>query len=277
MWRSLLYVPANVERFVLKAPTAGADAIILDLEDSVPDTEKDAARSGLLRAVESCGTAKGDVMVRINRPLDLAVRDLEAAIATPCRAILLPKVRNRAHIELLTEIIEARGSRIGIIAMIESTDAIANMREIASAPKVLGLIVGTEDLAAEIGCAPDSDLIRNVKLDMVTCATAAGISAIGLLGSVADFKDADKVRTTALASAANGFSGATCVHPSVVALLNTAFAPSDAELALAHRQIEAAKQARTVGRGSALVDGRMVDAPVLRRAERILEAAARRM
>lgn len=274
MWRSLLYVPANVPRFIEKAPSAGADAIVLDLEDSVPDAEKARARENLADAVERC-RGSADVLVRINRPLTLAVPDLETAIAAQCKAVFLPKVRNRAHIELLAEIIEERGGDIGVIAMVESAEAIAHLREIAAAPRVLGVIVGTEDIAAEIGCAPDSDIIRNVKLEMVAAAAASGVAAIGLLGSVADFKDQAKLQAIAQVSRANGFSGATCIHPSAVPILNVAFAPSDAELALAKRQIEAAAAARAAGRGSTSVDGRMVDAPVLRRAERLIAAAHR--
>jgi citrate lyase subunit beta/citryl-CoA lyase len=279
-WRSLLYVPANVQRFIEKAPLSGADAIILDLEDSLPLADKEASRQNLVSAVATCASAGAAVFVRINRPLDQAVRDLEAAIAAGARTILVPKAHGPEHIRLLAELsdsLDRNGDAepgISFIPLIETADAVARMHEIASsAPNVVGIIIGTEDLATEFACDPDGELMTTVKYQMVMAAAAAGIAAIGLLGSVANFKDLPKLRELALRSRRSGFSGATCVHPSVVPVLNEAFGPSDQEIELATRQLAAADQARSVGRGSVVVDGRMVDSPILRRAQRIMSMA----
>ena len=275
MWRSLLYVPANVERFIEKAQHANADAIILDLEDSVPAAHKGSARAQLSAAIQTCAQGGADVLVRINRPLELAVADLEAAMDAGCKAVLAPKVMGPDHVALLAEMIDERGGDIAIVAMVETANAVQYMHAIARAPRVCAMIVGTEDIAAEIGCAPDSDVLRTLKLNMVTACAAAGIAPLGLLDSVADFKDQERLRGVALEARANGYAGATCIHPSAVPILNAAFSPSEAELNLARRQLETAAAARAQGRGSAVVDGRMIDAPILRRAAQVLRVGER--
>lgn len=279
-WRSMLYVPANVRRFVEKAPQAGADAVILDLEDSVPAAAKETARAGLAEAVAICRQGRSDVVVRINRALPLAVRDVEAAVAAGVDGLLVTKVAGPEHLVLLTEMLddlEQSGSRrVVLVPMIETAAASLRMEVIAAAsPRVAGLLVGAEDLAAECGSAADDELIVMIKRRMVLAAVAAGVAALGTLGTVADFRDAAAVREVAMRSRRSGFTGATCIHPSLVPILNEAFSPSEAELSLARRQLAAAEEAAAAGRGSLEVDGRMVDEPILRRARRILAAAER--
>jgi citrate lyase subunit beta/citryl-CoA lyase len=276
-WRSLMYVPANVRRFVDKAPQAGADAVILDLEDSVPAAAKEAARAGLAAAVAVVRQGRSDVLVRINRPLPLAVRDIEAAVAAGADGIVVTKAAGPEHVGLVAETLDAlapaaEGARgIVLVPVIETAAAVPLMGAIAAAsPRVAGLLCGAEDLAAEIGCAADDEIVSAIKRQMVVAAVAAGIAPLGLLGTVADFRDPEAVRAVALRSRRAGFIGATCVHPSIVPVLNDAFAPAEAEVALARRQVEAAEAAAREGRGSFEVDGRMVDEPILRRARRIL-------
>lgn len=278
-WRSLLYVPANVRRFVEKAPQSGADAIILDLEDSVPAAAKADARAQLMDAVAVCRAGVGTVLVRINRSLPLAVRDIEAAAAAGADGLLVTKAAGAEHIRLLDEMLDELEQGGGsapmvLVPVIETASAVAVMAEIAAASKrIVGMLTGAEDLAAECGCTADDELIVMIKRQMVVAAAAAGIAPLGTLGSVADFRDAAKVREVALRSRRSGFTGGTCVHPSLVAILNAAFSPSEDEVALAKRQVAAAEEAAREGRGSLEVDGRMVDEPILRRARRVLAAA----
>jgi citrate lyase subunit beta/citryl-CoA lyase len=271
-WRSMLYVPANVPRFVAKAPTAGADAVLLDLEDSVPADRKAEARAALRDAVPTARSGGADVLVRVNRPLGLAVPDVEAAVEAGADGILLTKAMGAEHVALAAEMLE--GTRLVIVAMVETAAAIPKLPEIARAPRVAGLLVGAEDLAAECHAAPDDDLIVLAKRQMVLAAHAAGVAPFGTLGTVADYRDADRVRDLVARSKRSGFLGATCVHPSLVPILNEGFSPSAAEVDLARRQVEAAEEAAREGRGSFSVDGRMVDEPVLIRARRILAQAA---
>ncbi|MBK5957942.1 hypothetical protein CCR97_06930 [Rhodoplanes elegans] len=276
-WRSLMYVPANVRRFVEKAPQAGADAVILDLEDSVPAAAKDLARDALADSVAVVRQGPSQVLVRINRPLSQAVRDAEAAVAAGADGIVLTKAMGPEHVTLLAELLDVLapvpdGQRgIVIVPIIETAEAVPLIAAIAAAsPRVAGMLCGAEDLAAELGCAPDDETVAMIKRQMVIGCSAAGVAPLGLLGTVADFRDPEAVRAVALASRRAGFTGATCVHPAIVPVLNAAFAPTDAEVDLARRQVEAAEAAAREGRGSFAVDGRMVDEPILRRARRIL-------
>ncbi|RAI42094.1 hypothetical protein CH341_20350 [Rhodoplanes roseus] len=276
-WRSLMYVPANVRRFVDKAPQAGADAVILDLEDSVPAAAKEAARDGLAEAVGIVRQGPSQVLVRINRPLPQAVRDLEAAVAAGADGIVLTKAMGPEHVVLMAETLDllapvpVGGRGVVMVPIIETAEAVPLIGAIAAAsPRVAGMLCGAEDLAAELGCAPDDEIVSAIKRQMIIACAAAGIAPLGLLGTVADFRDPEAVREVALRSRRAGFTGATCVHPSIVPVLNQAFAPTEAELALARRQVEAAEAAAREGRGSFAVDGRMVDEPILRRARRIL-------
>jgi citrate lyase subunit beta/citryl-CoA lyase len=274
-WRSMLYVPANVPRFVAKAPTAGADAVVLDLEDSVPHDRKAEARAALREAVAEAGSAGADVLVRINRPLRLAVPDMEAAAAAGAQGIFLTKVMGPDHVRLAAEVLAQAGHRMVIVPMIETAAALLRVEEIARAsPMIAGLLVGAEDLALECRAASDDDLIVMAKRRMVIAAVAAGVAPLGTLGTVADYRDADRIRDLVARSRRSGLVGATCIHPALVPVLNAGFSPSEAEIDLARRQLAAAEEAGREGRGSFTVDGLMVDEPILIRARRILAQAA---
>lgn len=274
IWRSMLYVPANVPRFVAKAPGAGADAVLLDLEDSVPADRKAEARAALAEAVPSCRQHGSDVLVRINRPLRLAVADIEAAVAAGADGILLTKALGPDHVALAAEMLAEAPHPMRLIPMAETAAALPRLAEMARAsPLVAGLLIGAEDLAAECMAAADDELIVLAKRQMVLAAHAAGVAPYGTLGTVADFRDAEKVRALVARSKRSGLVGATCIHPALVPILNEGFSPSAAELELARRQLAAAADAAREGRGSFTVDGRMVDEPILIRARRILAQA----
>lgn len=275
IWRAMLYVPANVRRFVEKAPSANADAVVLDLEDSVPADRKQEAREGLAEAIATAGSAGADVLVRVNRPLDLAVPDIVAAAAGGARGILLTKVLGPDHVRLAAELLAAHERRpMTLIAMIETARALQQVEAIAAAdPRVAGLLVGAEDLALDCGAAADDELIVMAKRRTLMAAVAAGVLPFGTLGTVADYRDPEHVRRVATAARRSGFVGATCIHPSLVPVLREAFSPTDAELDRARRQLAAATEAAKEGRGSFTVDGVMVDEPILIRARRLLASA----
>ena len=279
VWRSLLYVPTNVERFVDKAHLRGADGIILDLEDSVPPAEKEAARSGLLSAAERVGQRGADVLVRVNRPLELAVRDIEAAVSPHVGALLLPKIEGPDHVRLLAELVDGleaeRGMPVGHTlfgVMVETAAAFFKMEAIASAhPRIAALMIGGEDLALSLGMSPDRETLLYPKQQSVIAARAAGVMPLGLMGTVADYQDLDAVREDAFRSRRYGMEGASCIHPAVVPVLNQAFTPSQDEVAQARRVVEAYEISTAEGRGSIEVDGHMVDVPVVIRAQRLLD------
>ena len=278
LWRSLLYVPTNVERFVSNAHERGADGIILDLEDSVPPDAKAGARDMLQDAAEHVGQKGADVLVRINQPINLAVRDIEAAVSGRVRALLLPKTAGADHVRLLAELVDRLETERGMSSghtlfgvMIESASAFLKIQEIAIAhPRVAAIMIGGEDFALDLGMAPAPDTLQYPKQQSVIAARAAGIIPLGLMGTVADYQDLDQVRENAIRSQRFGLEGASCIHPAVVPVLNEAFTPSAAEVASARRIVDAYDDATAEGRGSIEVDGRMVDVPVVVRAQRLL-------
>jgi citrate lyase subunit beta/citryl-CoA lyase len=273
-WRSMLYVPANVPRFVAKAPSAGADAVVLDLEDSIPHDRKAEARAALAEAVPAARSGGAEVLVRINRPLRLALPDMEAAAEAGADGILLTKVLGPEHVQLAAEVLAQAPRRMVVVPMVETAAALLKVEEIARAsPMIAGLLVGAEDLALECNAAPDDELIVLAKRRSVFAAVAAGVAPLGTLGTVADYRDAEKVRELVARSRRSGLVGATCIHPALVPVLNQGFSPSAAEVELAKRQLAAADQAAREGRGSFTVDGLMVDEPILVRARRILAQA----
>jgi citrate lyase subunit beta/citryl-CoA lyase len=278
VWRSALYVPANVPRFIEGAHRRGADAIIVDLEDSVPIAERPAARRDLIATAENVARGGADVIVRINRPWRQAMLDLEAAISPRVKALAVTKVDSADHIRLVSEVVgelEAeRGMAIGttkFTAMIETADAWFRMPEIAKAdPRIVALTLGGEDFALSVGMLPTAEGLLMPKQQLAIAARAAGILPLGFIGTVADYKDLDAFRETIRRSRRLGFRGASVIHPAQVPILNEEFAPSADEVASARGIVAAYDEAVAAGRGSISVDGKMVDVPVVLRAQEVL-------
>lgn len=278
VWRSMLYVPANNQRFIDKAHTRGADAIILDLEDSVPAPERDRARSMLADSAAKAGQNGADVLVRINRPEAEANADLEAATISGVTALMLPKVDDAAHVHRLADAVAALESGHGMapgqmrfVVMVESPAALFRAQEIAAAhPRNTAAFLGGEDFASAAGMTPDPETLFLPKVTVLFAARAAGISPLGMIGTVADYKDLRAVRENIRRSRKFGFEGASCIHPSVVPLLNEEMAPSRQEVDNAERIVEAYAQAEKEGLGAITIDGMMVDVPVAERARALL-------
>jgi citrate lyase subunit beta/citryl-CoA lyase len=278
VWRSLLYVPANVPRFVEGAHRRGADAIILDLEDSVPAAERPNARTGLRESARTAAKGGADIVVRINRPWRETMRDLEAAIWPEVAALAVTKVDSADHLRLVAEVVSEleteRGMKAGaikFIAMVETPAAWFRMPEIAAAdPRVVALTLGGEDFAMAMNMLPTAEALFMPKQQLAIAARAAGIMPLGFIGTVADYQDLDAFRKTVQFSRRLGFLGASVIHPGQIAILNEEFAPSSDEVEAARQQIAAYEEATAAGRGSISVDGKMVDVPVVIRAEQLL-------
>ncbi|MCO5965445.1 HpcH/HpaI aldolase/citrate lyase family protein [Sinorhizobium meliloti] len=278
-WRSLLFVPANNARYAEKARSSSADAIILDLEDAVLTEHKAEARSLVRGLAADLRTATRDVVVRINRPLPLAIRDIEAAVSENVKAIMVAKAASAEHLAFLIEVVEeqetALGLRVGhtkIVPLVETAAAVARLEEIASSERVVAIVCGDEDLAADLGCDPSSETLVALKYRVVLAAAQAGIRPLGMLGSIADFRDTEKYSCSVRRSSAAGLQGTLCIHPIQVDIANQGFLPSEEQLANARRVVEAAEAAFRNGAGAVGLDGKMIDAPVLRRAKKVLEA-----
>lgn len=277
-WRSALYVPVNQRRFVEKAHTRGADAIQLDLEDSIAPAEKDETRALLPGVLDEVAAHGVDVLVRINRPVRLAVRDIEAAVRPGLRALALPKVASADHLRLLDEVVTETESAagmavgsVGLIAMVETADALFHLREIASAsPRVWALTLGTEDLATSLGIEPAADLFASAKSSMVAAARAAGVWPFGLVGSIAGYQDVDAFREVVRKSRRAGCVGASAIHPAQVRVLNEEFTPDPDAVARARRLVAVYEDAHARGVGAVEFEGGMIDEPLAERARALI-------
>ena len=280
-WRSLLFVPAHVERFVARAHERGADGVILDLEDAVPAEEKPAARAGLADAVARVGRGGASVLVRVNRGLRALALDLEAAVVPGVAALVLPKVESadwvREVSDALAELEMERGlapDAVRLVLQIETPAALPRLPEIAAAhPRAAAMTLGPEDFSAALGAVPDAASLLGPNLAVLCAARAAGLTPLGFVGSIGAFGDPAAFRATVAQARRLGFRGAMAVHPAQVAILNEGFSPSGDEIAWAEQVVAGDAAARAAGRGAFRLDGRMVDAPVVRRAEEILALA----
>jgi citrate lyase subunit beta/citryl-CoA lyase len=288
VWRSILYVPGNVPKFIDKAHERGADCVLVDLEDSVQPAQKPEARAMLPETMAKVARGGADVAVRINRPMRLAIADIEAAVRTGLSALFITKTESVQHLRLLdeavTELEKERGLPVGGIGfgvMVEHPRALAQIHDIAEhGPRVISMMLGGEDFALETGSVPGDETLELPKRLVAFAAQAHGLNVFGILGTVADYSDPEAYRKSAERARRFGFSGATCIHPGLVAALNEAYTPKPEEVAYAKKLIEADKQAQAEGRGSFSVDGKMIDIPVIDRARKLIarhEAIERRL
>ena len=281
--RSMLSVPVHIERFVEKAPLCGADALMLDLEDSVPMRLKDAARAALPRAVEVAGRGGAELIVRINKPWELTYRDLDAAVMPGVAGILLPKVEAPEDVVAIDRLIEEREFRAGleprsIYLFVATETARGLLRDVdiaTASPRIRYISSGVEDLATdlEVELTDDAWELFYSKARIIIVAVGAGLEPIGLLGRVSDYTDLESFRRTALRSRRLGFRGGTCIHPAQVPILNEVFTPTAEEVAKATRIISAAEAAESAGRGAFGLNGQMMDIPSVERARRLLDRA----
>jgi citrate lyase subunit beta/citryl-CoA lyase len=282
VWRSLLFVPVNVPKFVASAADRGADGVILDLEDSIAPAQKPAARAMLADGVAQAGRRGADVLVRVNRPWRLLVPDLEAAVIPGVAGLKLPKIESAEHVQAIAEIVDELEIERGIapgtvrfIPMVETASGFFRTEAIARAhPRVAAITVGAEDLALSVGMLPEAEGLFYPNQQAVFAARAAGILPMGFIGTVADYKDQEKFRATIQRSRKLGFLGAACIHPSQVPILNEEYAPSAAEIATAERMVAAYDAAMAAGKGAVEFEGRMIDIPVVDRAKSVLARAA---
>jgi citrate lyase subunit beta/citryl-CoA lyase len=278
VWRSLLYVPVNVEKFVDKAHTRGADVLQLDLEDAVPPAEKEKARTLVEKNAARVRRGGADVVVRINQPLALAVRDLEHSICPDVDGIAITKADSASHVRLLDQLVaeleQKRGMPAGhtkFIVMIETADAFTRIDEIPRAcERVVAMNIGGEDFALDMNAQPDGDVLLHPKQRMIIAARAAGVMPLGFIGTVADFSNWEAFRSMVRRARRFGFDGAGCIHPGQVKIVNEEYTPGAEEVAYARKVVQLDKEAQAAGRGSFQIDGKMIDIPVVVRAERLI-------
>lgn len=255
-YRSVLYIPASKPRALEKAKTLAVDAIIFDLEDAVAVEEKDNARTILGGALSEGGYGHRMRIVRINA-LDTAwgLNDARAVSRMHADAVLLPKVADPADLDALAEIT----GHLPIWAMMESPRGMLNAAAIAAHPRLGGFVMGTNDLAKDLQCRFRADRMP-LMTSLGLCLLAAKAEGVVIVDGVYNaFKDDEGLRAESEQGRDMGFDGKTLIHPAQVAIANDVFAPTQAEIDLARRQIEAFEQATAIGEAVAVVDGRIVE------------------
>lgn len=269
--RSFLFVPANRPERFPKALVSGADAVIIDLEDAVAPSDKPAARGQLADAFcQFTAAERMRLVVRMNASgtswHDDDLRLLQQLAAQGLAGVMVPKAETVAGLQ---RVMHAVGPPCALLPLVESVAGLDAVNALAAAPQVLRLAFGNLDFQADLGlaCGPDEAELAPVRLALVLAARRAGLPA-PVDGVTPGTQDSAQLQADAARSQRGGFGAKLCIHPAQVAGVNAAFAPGSAELAWALRVVATFEAA---GGGVFRLDGRMVDAPVVRLAQRTLE------
>ena len=251
-YRSALYIPASRERAIDKARGLACDAILFDLEDAVAPTEKALARTTLAAALGQGGFGARARIVRINAPAtDWGPEDLAAVAGMDCDGVLVPKVDGPGDLDVVAAAVPQP-----LWAMIETPRAVLNAAAICAHPRLAGIVMGTNDLAKDLGTRTRAALTVALQTALLA-ARAHGLVAID--GVYNAFRDVEGLARDCADGRDLGFDGKSLIHPDQIPVANAAFAPSEAEVDLARRQIAAHEAALALGQGVAVVDGRIVE------------------
>ncbi|MFT5181056.1 MAG: (S)-citramalyl-CoA lyase [Alphaproteobacteria bacterium] len=273
--RSFIFTPGNRPEYFTKALTSGADIVCVELEDGVAPHDKDEARAKMLELFAEPHPDDGiERIVRVNcgRTID-GMADLEAILRAHCPvpSIMLPKVKGPKEIRGIAEMFEEHGLETRIQAIIETNEGLEAAYEIAQAtPRLDALLFGAVDLAAELRCTNSWEAMLYARSRTVHAAAAAGIDVIDV--PWLDLEDMEGMRREAESSAGLGFTGKGAIHPKQIAVLNQVYSPDPDEVAYARKVIDAYAQANT---GVVVVDGKLIERPVLRTMHLILARAER--
>ncbi len=280
--RALLYMPGDDRRKIQKATTLGVDSICMDMEDGVAANKKTEAREVIAGAMRELDFGKSERCIRINQiGSGLEKRDLVAALATNPDTIVVPKVETAEQVKWVSEHIETYelSSKLNIgsvrlLVGVETAKGIMNLKEIAEADKRLeAIIFGGEDFAASVGAVRTKagTEVLYARQAVVTACAANDLQAIDMV--FIDFKDEEGLRAEAEEGARFGFSGKQIIHPNQVEVAQEAFTPSDSAIEYAKRIVESFESSQKEGKGAYALDGKMIDMPLLKNAQKVLERA----
>ncbi|HPS41738.1 MAG TPA: CoA ester lyase [Anaerolineaceae bacterium] len=280
--RAMMYVPGNDLHKIEKAAALNVDAVILDLEDGVAPGRKDEARQVIRHALESIDFGRTERFVRINALASgRGEADLQAIVPGTPDGILVPKVDDASIPDRVDQLLSSlekehriEPGSISIAATIEGAIGFLNLRDICqSSPRLQALVFGAEDFTADTGItrtreAQELLLARSL---LVLHGAAFGLSLIDMVQTA--FSDMPLLEAECQRGTELGFTGKQVIHPAQVETVQRVFSPSEKAIAHALRVVESAHQAQSEGRGAFALDGHMVDAPVVKRAENILRRA----
>ena len=278
--RSLLFTPGDRPEMMRKAPRAGADALVFDLEDAVAPDRKAEARAAVRDVLSDPEfDPDAEVCVRVN-PTGIAADDDLGGVLADERAVerldsvMLPKVEAADDAETLAGLLDERGAAVPILALVETAAGVLAAEEIAAVPEVDALAFGAEDLAADLGATrtDEGTEVLHARQQVVLAASAAGIDAIDTVFT--DYEDESGLRAETEFALEMGYDGKLAIHPAQVPVVNDAFTPEPERVEWAERVLDARNEAEREGRAVFSVDGEMIDAPLIAQAERVLERAA---
>ena len=273
-FRSLLFVPATSEHLWEKASQRGADAVVIDLEDAIPIHRKDEARAMAPKAIQLLKNKGLEVVLRVNSDPTLWQHDLVGMPLLSLSAIMLPKVENKEQVEAFSKTLAklSGASPPPVAALLETPLGVLATAQIASHPSLCALGFGAEDYSGAIGVHPNALALTWPAQQVITGAHAYGLQCWGMAGSIAEMKDLEAFAKDVAYARGIGFTGSVCIHPNQVAIVNRGFSPSEKELEWACKVVEADQAAHAKGLGAVLLDGKMIDKPIVDRARRWLAA-----
>jgi len=280
--RAILYMPGDDRRKIEKATTLGVDSICMDMEDGVAMNKKAEARAVIAQAMKELDFGASERCIRINSiGSGMEKYDLAAALTTNPDAIVVPKIESAEQVKWVSDHIEthelASNKNIGTVRLlvgVETAKGILNLKEIAEADKRLeAIIFGGEDYAASVGAVRTREAteLLYARQATVTACAANDLQAIDIV--FIDFKDPDGLRAEAEQGAGFGFSGKQIIHPNQVPVVQEAFTPSDAAIEYARRIVESFESSQREGKGAYALDGKMIDMPLLKNAQKVLDRA----
>jgi citrate lyase subunit beta-like protein len=282
--RALLYMPGDNWKMITKSITLGVDSICMDMEDGTAVNKKAEARATIARALQELDFGASEKLARINSVgSGWEQDDIEAVLPYHPDGIVIPKVESFEQIEWASRIIEDaelkngwQVNSIGILIGVETAKGILNLKEIAAHPRLDAIIFGGEDFAASIGATRTTDAIELLyarQAVIVACA-AYDIQPIDIV--TIDYKDLDALKLESEFGARLGFSGKQVIHPNQVPVVQAAFTPSAEAVAYARRIVETFEASQKEGKGAYSLDGKMIDMPLLKNAQKVLARAGQK-
>ncbi len=274
--RSVLYTPADSPDKLRSAPEAGADVLVFDLEDGVAPADRERARE-VLRGVLDDLTVDAELWVRVNGRAEPMAADVETVASDPVAAstdgVVLPKVTAPEDVTALTDRLAEVGLDLPVHALVENARGVLEAEAVADTPAVDSLLFGGEDLAGDVGLTrtEGSEELLYARQRVAIAAAAAGVDALD--GIHTDIHNTESLRAAAETALQFGYDGKMAVHPAQVEPVNDVFTPSEADAEWARRVTEAAAEREE---GVFMLDGELIEAPIRKQAERVLERVGER-
>lgn len=279
--RALLYMPGDNWKMITKSITLGVDSICMDMEDGTAINKKAEARATIAKALQELDFGASEKLARINSVgSGWEMDDIEAVLPHHPDGIVIPKVESFEQVEWASKIIEDaelkngwKVNSIRILIGVETAKGILNLKEIAAHPRLDAVIFGGEDFAASIGAVRTKDAVELLYARQAVIVACAAYDLQPLDIVTIDYKDLEALKVEAEFGARLGFSGKQIIHPNQVPVVQEAFTPSAEAISYARRIVETFEASQKEGKGAYSLDGKMIDMPLLKNAQKVLARA----